>query len=57
MNHLVINIFLKVLFLILKTSYIAKDIDIKFKKDIFGNKNNDPGFKDLPRRVKMVSQQ
>ena len=26
-------------------SYIAKDIDIKFKKDIFGNKNNDPRFK------------
>ena len=28
-------------------SYIAKDIDINFKKDLFGNKNNDPRFKGL----------
>ena len=28
-------------------SYIAQDIDINFKKDIFGNKNNDPRFKGL----------
>ena len=28
-------------------SYIAQDIDIDFKKDIFGNKNNDPRFKGL----------
>ena len=26
-------------------SYIARDIDINFKKDLFGNKNNDPRFK------------
>ena len=26
-------------------SYIAKDIDINLKKDIFGNKKNDPRFK------------
>ena len=26
-------------------SYIAQDIDIKLKKDIFGNQNNDPRFK------------
>ena len=28
-------------------SYIAKDIDINLKKDIFGNKNNDPRFKGI----------
>ena len=28
-------------------SYIAQDIDINFKKDIFGNKNNDPRFKGI----------
>ncbi|MDC2980562.1 LPS assembly protein LptD, partial [Candidatus Pelagibacter sp.] len=28
-------------------SYIAKDININFKKDLFGNKNNDPRFKGL----------
>ena len=26
-------------------SYTAQNIDIEFKKDIFGNKNNDPRFK------------
>ncbi len=26
-------------------NYIAQDINIEFKKDIFGNKNNDPRFK------------
>ena len=26
-------------------TYIAQDIDINFKKDIFGNENNDPRFK------------
>ena len=32
----------------LKTqNYIAQDINIDFKKDIFGNKNNDPRFKGL----------
>ncbi len=32
----------------LKTqNYIAQDININFKKDIFGNKNNDPRFKGL----------
>ena len=32
----------------LKTqNYIAQDISIDFKKDIFGNKNNDPRFKGL----------
>ena len=28
-------------------NYIAQDIDINLKKDIFGNKNNDPRFKGL----------
>ena len=28
-------------------SYIAQDIDINLKKDIFGNKNNDPRFKGI----------
>tara|TARA_Y100000816_G_scaffold30763_1_gene19632 strand:- start:2483 stop:4912 length:2430 start_codon:yes stop_codon:yes gene_type:complete len=28
-------------------NYIAQDIKINFKKDIFGNKNNDPRFKGL----------
>ena len=28
-------------------SYIAQDIDIKLKKDMFGNKKNDPRFKGL----------
>ena len=28
-------------------NYIAQDINIDFKKDIFGNKNNDPRFKGL----------
>ena len=28
-------------------NYIAQDIDINFKKDLFGNKNNDPRFKGL----------
>ncbi len=28
-------------------SYIAQDIDINFKKDIFGNKDNDPRFKGI----------
>ena len=28
-------------------SYIAKDIDINLKKDIFGNKKNDPRFKGI----------
>ena len=28
-------------------NYIAQDIEINFKKDIFGNKNNDPRFKGL----------
>ncbi len=28
-------------------SYIAQDIDIKLKKDLFGNKKNDPRFKGL----------
>tara|TARA_Y100000816_G_scaffold291284_1_gene282205 strand:- start:2251 stop:4680 length:2430 start_codon:yes stop_codon:yes gene_type:complete len=28
-------------------SYIAQDIKIDFKKDIFGNKNNDPRFKGI----------
>ena len=47
-NLLVINIFLKVQFLILKNqNYIAQDINIDFKKDLFGNKNNDPRFKGL----------
>ena len=35
-------------FLILKNqNYIAQDINIDFKKDLFGNKNNDPRFKGL----------
>ena len=28
-------------------NYIAQDINIDFKKDLFGNKNNDPRFKGL----------
>ena len=28
-------------------SYVAQDINIKFKKDTFGNENNDPRFKGL----------
>ena len=28
-------------------NYIAQDINIEFKKDMFGNKNNDPRFKGL----------
>ena len=28
-------------------NYIAQDININFKKDVFGNKNNDPRFKGL----------
>ena len=28
-------------------NYIAQDIDIEFKKDIFGNRENDPRFKGL----------
>ena len=28
-------------------NYIAKNIDIEFKKDIFGNSNNDPRFKGI----------
>ena len=28
-------------------NYIAQDINIEFKKDIFGNKNNDPRFKGI----------
>ena len=28
-------------------NYIAQDININFKKDLFGNKNNDPRFKGL----------
>tara|TARA_B100000035_G_scaffold280709_1_gene261168 strand:+ start:2208 stop:4640 length:2433 start_codon:yes stop_codon:yes gene_type:complete len=28
-------------------SYIAQDIDIKLKKDLFGNKDNDPRFKGI----------
>ena len=28
-------------------NYVAKNIDIEFKKDIFGNKNNDPRFKGI----------
>ena len=57
-NHSATNIFLKVQSLILKNqNYIAQDINIDFKKDIFGNKNNDQDLKDFPRQARMVLQQ
>ena len=39
--------FKSVIFDLKNQSYIAQDIDINFKKDFFGNKNNDPRFKGL----------
>ena len=46
-NHLMINIFKSVVFNLKNQNYIAQDIDIEFKKDIFGNNDNDPRFKGL----------
>ena len=33
-------------------NYIAQDININFKKDVFGDKNNDPRFRVCPHLVK-----
>ena len=47
MNLLAINIILKCCFNLQNQSYIAQDINIDFKKDMFGNEQNDPRFKGL----------
>ena len=39
--------FKSVIFNLKNQNYIAQDIDINFKKDLFGNTNNDPRFKGL----------
>ena len=39
--------FKSVIFNLKNQNYIAQDIDISFKKDLFGNTNNDPRFKGL----------
>ena len=44
--------FKSVIFDLKNQSYIAQDIDINFKKDLFGNKNN--RFKGLSSSAKMV---